>query len=163
MAQSEAAAEEGSRRGNHHAAASAGAGGPTGAIVRAHSSRHMERHATSPPGEAGPSLSRAAGPPPPPPAATTNPALSPRFLSAESRLAQEKAWLADALPQHCQAEPIRGSDFVWSFKVAGLHRTLYQVSLSRRRVSGGSGRGERARERGTMAIQSTDRRFPFCG
>lgn len=55
------------------------------------------------------------------------PALSPRFLSAESRLAQEKAWLADGLPQHCHAEPSHGSDFVWSFKVSGLHGTLYQV------------------------------------
>lgn len=68
-------------------------------------------------------------------AAAPTPALSPRFLSAESRLAQEKIWLADGLPQHCHADPIRGSDFVWSFKVAGLHRTLYQVCG----VGGGGG------------------------
>lgn len=55
------------------------------------------------------------------------PVLSPRFLSAESRLAQEKAWLADGLPPYCHAEPSDGSDFVWSFKVSGLHGTLYQV------------------------------------
>jgi len=55
------------------------------------------------------------------------PALSPRFLSAESRLAQEKAWLAEGLPPYCHAEPSHGSDFVWLFKVSGLHGTLYQV------------------------------------
>lgn len=61
-------------------------------------------------------------------AAAPAPALSPRSMSAE-RLAQEKARLADDLPQHCHAEPIRGSDFVWSFKIAGLHGSLYQVRV----------------------------------
>eukprot|EP00903_Cladosiphon_okamuranus_P015566 g14371.t1 len=116
----------------------AAAGG--GAMVRAHSSR-KEGGGGSGPGSGsgpGPGASRTTSgegpsrvtagaaaavvaPPPPPP-----PALSPRFLSAESRLAQEKRWLADGLPQYCYAEPIRGSDFIWSFKVAGLHGTLYQ-------------------------------------
>lgn len=55
-----------------------------------------------------------------------SPAPSPRLLSAESRLAREKAWLVD-LPQYCHAEVTRASDFVWSFRVSGLHGTLYQV------------------------------------
>lgn len=55
-----------------------------------------------------------------------SPAPSPRLLSAESRLAQEKAWLVD-LPQYCHAEVTQASDFVWSFRVSGLHGTLYQV------------------------------------
>lgn len=53
---------------------------------------------------------------------------SPRLLSAETRLAQEKAALEDALPQHCHAEVTSaGSDFEWSFRISGLHGTLYQV------------------------------------
>lgn len=56
-----------------------------------------------------------------------SPAPSPRLLSAESRLAQEKAWLVEDLPPYCHAEVMRGSDFVWSFRVSGLHGTLYQV------------------------------------
>lgn len=56
-----------------------------------------------------------------------SPAPSPRLLSAESRLAQEKAWLVEDLPPYCHAEVMRSSDFVWSFRVSGLHGTLYQV------------------------------------
>lgn len=55
------------------------------------------------------------------------PAMSPRYLSAEARLAQERAWLAEGLPPYCEAETSHASDFTWSFKVAGLHGTLYQV------------------------------------
>lgn len=56
------------------------------------------------------------------------PAPSPRLSAAGKRLAEEKSWLVD-LPQHCIAEPTRASDFVWSFRVSGLHGTLYQVCL----------------------------------
>lgn len=54
---------------------------------------------------------------------------SPRSLSAEFRLTQEKAWLAEDLPENCHAEVMRGSDFMWSFRVSGLHASLYQVCV----------------------------------
>ena len=57
----------------------------------------------------------------------TMPSPSPRLLSAESRLAQEKTWLKN-LPIHCHAEAMRCSDFVWSFRVSGLDGTPYEVS-----------------------------------
>ena len=130
MANSGGGVDHHSRGGNNNAAASGVEAATSRAMARAHSSRKAEGSAAAtvrssggsgPSSRAGTAAAMAAA------AAPTPPALSPRFLSAESRLAQEKAWLADSLPQHCLAEPIRGSDFVWSFKVAGLHRTLYQV------------------------------------
>lgn len=130
MANSGGGVDHHSRGGNNNKAASGVEAATSRAMARAHSSRKAEGSAAAtvrssggsgPSSRAGTAAAMAAA------AAPTPPALSPRFLSAESRLAQEKAWLADSLPQHCLAEPIRGSDFVWSFKVAGLHRTLYQV------------------------------------
>lgn len=53
---------------------------------------------------------------------------SPRLSAAEKRLQEEKQWLED-LPRYCFAEPNRGSDFVWSFRVSGLHGTMYQVRV----------------------------------
>lgn len=54
---------------------------------------------------------------------------SPRLSAAGKRLAEEKSWLSE-LPEYCVAEPTRGSDFVWSFRVSGLHGTSYQVRLT---------------------------------
>lgn len=64
--------------------------------------------------------------PPPLPRAAAPVAASPRLSAAEKRLAQEKKWLVDT-PSYCFAEPMRASDFVWSFRVSGLHGTAYQV------------------------------------
>lgn len=56
------------------------------------------------------------------------PVPSPRLSAAERRLQEEKQWLVD-VPRYCFAEPTRGSDFVWSFRVSGLHGTMYQVCI----------------------------------
>lgn len=59
----------------------------------------------------------------------TAPSPSPRLLTAESRLSQEKVWVED-LPEYYHAEVMQGySGFVWSFRVSGLHGTLYQVGF----------------------------------
>lgn len=59
----------------------------------------------------------------------TAPSPSPRLLTAESRLAQEKVWVED-LPEYYHAEVMKGgSGFVWSFRVSGLQGTLYQVGV----------------------------------
>lgn len=59
----------------------------------------------------------------------TAPSPSPRLLTAESRLAQEKVWVED-LPEYYHAEVMQGnSGFVWSFRVSGLQGTLYQVGF----------------------------------
>ncbi|CAM9131727.1 unnamed protein product, partial [Discosporangium mesarthrocarpum] len=51
--------------------------------------------------------------------------ITERMPSAEERLSLEKTWLSE-LPESCHAEPSSSTDFLWTFRISGLHGTLYQ-------------------------------------